>query len=171
MHRTGTKSFDKAGRILGFTPSFHWGGKQLGNKLCELYDGCDIEGLLKFADNYKCLSDVPFFLIYRELYNRYPNAYFVMTTRDEDTWFDSLYRHGKNKISKAQKIIYGKWEILEKDKELCKSVFREHNQNVQEFFRDCDNFTVIDIEKDDQWEKLCNLLNIDKPNIGFPKKG
>lgn len=49
------------------------------------------------------------------------------------------------------------------------SKFREHNQNVIEYFKDRSNkLLIMNVFDGDGWDKLCSFLECNIPNTKFP---
>ena len=46
--------------------------------------------------------------------------------------------------------------------------YEDRNKEIIEYFKDSNNLLIIDLEKNEGWEKLCNFLNIKVPNKEFP---
>tara|TARA_B100000949_G_C14264619_1_gene444405 strand:- start:1157 stop:1801 length:645 start_codon:yes stop_codon:yes gene_type:complete len=125
-----------------------------------------LEKAIPKIKNYDAFQDTPWFLIYRELYMNYPDAKFILTTRDENKWILSVQRHfGKNNFA-FHKFIYSSLDSLA-NKELYLERYRKHNEEVRLFFKDNPNFIEIDIQNYN-WDTLCNFLKVKVPIWSFP---
>jgi hypothetical protein len=152
LAKTGTTSLFNALKILGY------------NSIHEPKSWEDIE-------RYEAITGIAIPFPYYELYERYPDSYFVLTTRNNDSWIKSVTRQfykNKTKRSKIKikriKNFYGTYDF-NPDIWINKKI--EYEKNVITFFEN-KNFTILDLKDDDKWEKLCKLLNKEKPNYVFP---
>ena len=102
---------------------------------------------------------------YKELYCQYPNSKFILTIRPEEEWVKRMIyfriqdfpHHYKTKASKAKLTLQ----------------FTKRYHNVQlelrEFFKDKPNqYLELRICEGEGWEKLCNFLEVEQPDIPFP---
>ena len=93
--RTGTTSLKEALEILGFGPAyqmqeiffkrpFHvslWRDAVRGNANWN-----------KIFKDYGSITDFPASSFYKDIYKEYPNAKFILTERDFDSWYNSAYK-------------------------------------------------------------------------------
>ncbi|WP_234571670.1 sulfotransferase family protein [Rhodohalobacter sp. 614A] len=168
FHKTGTSSMGKAFQILGY--------RVCGNiKKGRDYEKVDMptrEYILSKAEEltsrYDCFQDTPWFMFYKELYEMYPDAYFILTIRPDENWIKSVLSH----FSERENSSYHKWIYGHSDpkmnKEIYLSTYQRHNREVREFFSDKPNFLEIELKEKDKWEKICALLGIRKPMVKFP---
>ena len=54
------------------------------------------------------------------------------------------------------------------DEENMRNKFEERNQQVIDYFKNTDKLLVIDFEKNQEWNILCEFLNKPIPNQNFP---
>ena len=166
FHKTGTSSMGKALQVLGYT---------VCGSLKEAYNYKNEElNFKKFLLNkakpnlnkYDAFQDTPWFLLYKELYAMYPNAYFILTTRDTSSWIKSVQKHfGKGKY-KFHDMIYGSFDSFHNEKKYI-DIYEEHNSDVKQFFASRGNFKVIDIDQFN-WQELCFFLGVNEPLWDFP---
>lgn len=166
FHKTGTTSLGKALEIMGYkvkgvTP------RALISILKKNY-----KKLLKTIDKYDALEDSPWFKIYKELDKQLPGSKFILTIRDEDSWYKSLCLHTDNIRTAQREWIYGRGNGIPKNnKNNTLEVYRKHNQEVLEYFKNRPNdLLVLDLKKDEKWEMLCAFLNKEIPEVPFPHK-
>jgi len=166
FHKTGTSSLGKALQILGY-------------KVCgSLKEGMDYEdsaiGFTEYLfqkgkqllEKYDAFQDTPWFLLYEELYRAYPNAYFILTVRNPESWLNSVQSHfGINEYPYHERI-YTSLDPF-KSRELYLARFTDHNQAIREFFKGNDNFLEFSIESDG-WEQLAGHLGLKIPITKFP---
>lgn len=167
FHKTGTSSLGKALQMLGFKVC----GSLKGEDDLQLTDFSDFKlHLLKKAEQkaeiYDAFQDTPWFLIYKELYTTYPDAYFILTKREEQSWIKSVNKHFGDKYYEYHNRIYGTLDSLN-HKELYINRYKKHNQEVSDFFEHKGNFLVLDI-KNFNWDRLCGFLDVNVPLFKFP---
>jgi len=118
----------------------------------------------------KGVTDIPAALFYEELMNAYPNAKIIFTTRDEDTWFESMKTtiwHSKHPSvigDFVQKYIWGG----DPDKFGIEN-FRKHNENVRGLAK-AKGREILEYQVKEGWEPLCKFLGKEVPEEGvmFP---
>ncbi|HPF12304.1 MAG TPA: sulfotransferase [Flavobacteriaceae bacterium] len=169
FHKTGTSSMGKALQIVGF---------RVCGSLKEGYDYSKQQ--IPFLDylmvkakrlllEYDAFQDTPWFLLYKHLYEQYPSARFILTIRDEISWIQSIQNHFGKDHFPYHLYIYGDVDSFRNQRKFIE-VYRNHNQEVIEFFKDKkEQLLVFDLsEEDNQWDVLCNFLDISKPIYKFP---
>jgi len=133
---------------------------------------------LKEAEKYESFEDWPWFLIYRELDQRFPNSKFILTLRkDTATYVASLKGHHKREgIRELGFVKPHYWdevfgvEPAQWDYQKSAQRYERHNQAVREYFGDRINrdLLVVCWEKGDGWAQLCKFLNKRSPDESFP---
>lgn len=166
--RTGTKSIAEALNILGYSdhrecwpvlPGIHMLAIEFLHfpatwtpYLNEIY---------KISDKYNAFSDTPWHFAYPHLYKKYPDADFILVTRETDALVNSCVAFDK-KYAGIDDMIHAK--------DYYKRRYLYHNNAILEYFnnegKDA-NFISIDL-KDLNWNTLCNFLKKPKPDIPFP---
>lgn len=169
FHKTGTSSMGKALQILGY-------------RVCgSIKEGLDLnsdhlnnknqlkENTYGLLDRYNAFQDTPWFLLYKELYNAYPNSKFILTIRDEDKWIKSVQKHFGDGNFQYHSLIYGSNDSIKNEKKY-RDTYNKHNIESQRFFADKDKeILVINLEKDtEKWKLICGYLNVKQPNVDFP---
>ncbi|TWU59567.1 hypothetical protein V7x_55580 [Crateriforma conspicua] len=133
----------------------------------------DKQSLLEILEQYDAFADLPFPLLYRELAERYPNAYFVLTSRDDKSWLESmkwllsdghvLWKHGLLDDSLLDQS-YGT-HVYDSDRLL--SAYQSHNQQVRDFFGNSNCFTELKLDQGDfSTAKLSEFLGV-APETGI----
>ena len=99
FHKTGTTSFHRFMAANGLA-SIH-GAQWLngGNYQPFLEAGKDdrervAKFLEQFLEHYEAFSDTPYNAIYPQLARKYPDAFFVLVTRDLESWWNSIQSIG-----------------------------------------------------------------------------
>ena len=165
FHKTGTTSLGKALQILGY-------------KVCgSLKEGYDYkkyanpkEYIFRKAKNqlikYEAFQDTPWFLFYKELYELFPDAKYILTTRPEEKWLNSVQKHFGNKNFHFHDLIYETPDSIANGDHY-KNIYNEHNNNVIKFFGRNKNFKVLNLETA-EWKELGEFLQITTPKNKFP---
>jgi hypothetical protein len=172
--KTGTKTMAKIFNLLNF--------KVNGNPLC-LNDNDDFimldnnisyysnDSIIKCHNNietFEAFHDYPYSFNYEYINNNFPDSKFILTIRDTDTWFNSLYNYqyipgavNRNLLKK----LYGYNIISLENKTDIISKYNEYNTNIIKYFDDkpC-KLIILDLTKDNIKNKLSYFLKI---NIDF----
>ena len=122
-------------------------------------------------------------LIYRELDQVCPGSRFILTERGDDSWLRSIrgHLHPKSKATRMDsqiplqrfvraRMFNGHLWFEEAFADDYLQAYRGHSRAVKEYFRGRDNLLVMDVEKGDGWETLCDFLGVDIPETPFPWK-
>lgn len=166
LQRTGTTSLNKALNILGYN-SIH-GPYQLFNSVDD-----------PLISRFDAFTDNPIPLLYKKLDSKFPNSKFILTTRDIDTWLESvewLFERGysaykRNKypeINRIHKSLYGRETF---DRIAFKDKWLEHKEDVLNYFKERkSDLLILDQSQNFNWNELCNFLNQPVPDTPFPYK-
>ncbi len=167
FHKTGTSSLGKALQILGY--SVCGSLKEAYNY--EKFNGNSLKYIFRKAkpllNKYEAFQDTPWFLLYNDLYRLYPNAKFILTTREKVQWMKSVQNHFGNQNFSFHHLIYGTLDSIN-DEKIYLNRYIKHNEDVRYFFKKKKNFLELKLEEDFEWDKLCKFLNISKPKLNFP---
>lgn len=151
---------------------------------------------LSILNDYDGFSDNPcsFAPVYKTVDKEFPNAKFILTIRSREKWANSAKKHCDQAMYHSvheyrinnfknydpdKDIIYsndnmGLIEYLYQtpykhmDLEAFAKHYDEHHAGVFEYFKDRDDFLVLDLEKGDGWEELCAFLGKEVPKRHFP---
>ncbi|WP_295888478.1 sulfotransferase, partial [uncultured Thiohalocapsa sp.] len=82
LSKTGTTSLTEALKILGYD-AVHWYATKHAFRYTD-DGGIDIDW--DFFERHDAFADTPIARIYPQLDERYPDAKFILTLRDEDAW-------------------------------------------------------------------------------------
>lgn len=164
FQKTGTSTLREALKILGYTVK-----DTTPRALIPILRG-NFKKVLRILKNYDALEDTPWYIIYKELDVMIPGSKFILTIRDEESWYTSVSKHIGDLRAAHHEWIYGRGKGLPKeDKENTISVYRKHATEVKEYFKDRPgDLLVLDFTKGDKWEKLCEFLGKEIPAIPFP---
>jgi hypothetical protein len=189
LNKTGTTSLKKAFQDLGFKV----GNQRKAERLLGDIKSKNYSTLLKYCDTSEVFQDVPFsfFDIYRVLYDKYPDAKFILTVRDSpEQWVDSITKFHAKKFSsnsvasahelKATNYVWSGWiweameynfKISDEDpynRENLKEKYIKYNEEVKQFFGTSKNFIELNLSKEESYQKFINFVGIDSPYLDFP---
>ncbi len=193
MQKTGTTSVGDFFTNFGY-PTARWvhsWENQWTKKWC---DG-DFEAIFnsKEFQQRQVFEDDPWWCpgFHEELYRRFPNAKFILFTRDSTDWFRSMLKHANGKTlgnTKQHCKIYQREaelnELLANDPnfkpsetkldnamsligqdEHYKDIYTTRNKEVKAFFeaREQSSFISLDLYDTQKWLKLGKFIGIDVP--------
>ena len=182
--RTGTQSMFTALKLLGLNPLHTGYERESRIPLCGyLFGNHSLDGALATLKNFDGGMDEPTMLLYEEIMAAIPEAKFLLTISDPESWYDSYVRL----ISSMRAVHAPLLELLAEDsflykcsamrswgcnfsfpsegKEECLENYDKHNQRVQE---------VIPPERllvynwSDGWAPLSHFLGVPVPDKEFP---
>ena len=180
LMKTGTSSLGRAYEIMGFTH------KGFSESLCHLfynhntrsfdfsnYDINIYNKLFDEIDKYDSFEDGPWHDIdFRILDEKYPGSKFILLERDNESWIKSLEYHTApyyNVNNIEDKYLDYQW-IEDRNSTIKKYIDMKTNKynKIIEYFKDRkDDLLVFKISEN--WQPLCNFLNVPIPNVEFPK--
>jgi hypothetical protein len=175
MHKTATTSLHHALKILGID-SAHW---KTAHWAKAIWEEMSTWGRSRTLERSYAASDLPITILYDKLDAAYPGSKFILTTRNEDTWIESVrnhWDHDSNRFRadwnhdpfthKVHKLVYGQKGF---DEELFRNRFRKHNADVTEYFKDRPgDLLVMDMDNGAGWGELCGFLGMPVPNNPYP---
>jgi len=83
-------------------------------------------------EGHRTEPNVEAFRYFRELWQWYPDAYFILNTRDEDGWIKSRFASGKKRVERHTKYLGAKDE--RELEQIWRADWRRHHAQVEEFF-------------------------------------
>jgi hypothetical protein len=190
MNKTGTTSLKKTFSILGYTI----GNQRNAERLLPDCINRDYKPIIKYVISAQVFQDIPFSLpnTYIHLSKRFPNAYFILTVRDNpEQWVNSITnfhskKFGNGKIPTKKQLVESTyvykgfmWDALRAiapvnesnpyNKEVLKQAYIDYNNNVVEFFNSKDiKFLKINLSEKGGYQKLISFLGITSPFDDFP---
>lgn len=158
LSKTGTNSLCEALRLLGFD-IIHYPGPDFLDKID------DVDGV----------ADLPACRFYKDLHIKYPDAKFILTSRDESSWLKSIEKHytrrppstlsqwGKENRMEIFDTMHFHEEILSISK-------RKYEREVLTHFQGNPNFIHLPMEMMDEfgWKMLTRLTGRARPKVDFP---
>jgi hypothetical protein len=165
-HKTGTTTLGICLKQLGY---YHQSSSREAFLVYHENGAAPLIPVLKYFDSFE---DWPWPLMYREIYDAYPDAKYVLTVReDPEVWFQSVNRHVKRGAGdnfKFRQYIYGE-EFPEKAREKYLNQYHAHNAAVRKFFIEQNaDFIELCWERGDGWNELCQFLEEPVPKAPFP---
>lgn len=179
FHKTGTQSLDHALKILGYktvhgdSPKAPHGGTE-GRLLLSEYIQKGNYHLPTF-DWYDAFTDNPYFSIWKELVQMFPDARYILTVRDEDEWINSCvqYYYGK-RVRPMREWMFGPHGDPARSRESQKAwlnAYRRHNKEIKDYFKAAGKeLLIMDVSRGDGWNVLCPFLNKPVPVTPFPHR-
>lgn len=180
LSRTGTRSLTAALHVLGID-TVHYPIDD--DSLRAMTSGRLDFGLLETFDG---LTDITVSPYYAQLERQHPDAKFVLTLRDKQSWLRSCEAHwGKRdpwqvprseaesthmKVRRfLRAAVYGCYDF---DAERFSLVYDQHVAHVRDYFRDKPGKLLeLDIVGGHGWDELCAFLDRPRPVQPFPHKG
>jgi len=163
FHKTGTTSIGDFLQSLGYN-NCHGAislREELGDKnmMIKLYQK-DYKEILAHAEKYDSLNDNPWYFMYKELDQKFPDSKFILMLRDEGDWIDSCKRYFKNTSTPFRMFLYGKGSPMGNEKRYL-TVYKKHNLDVLEYFKDrMSDLLILNLKDSDKEEKIKQFLNI-----------
>lgn len=182
--KTGTTTLSSALGQLGYrTWTGHW-QKPENFYLLALYIHRDYDALFRFSQYWNAFTDAPWggTDLYEEIVRRTPNARFILTVRDPETWYTSLHKlltmFDLNEESALDSYyrngMYGSAHFFEHvfdirtlagNKRRMINAFQAHNDRAIDFLSSNNAaFAVLNFEQGDEWNALCGFLGKSVPN-------
>lgn len=159
LNKTATTSLSKALNMLGIYCVHHPTERQVRR--------LQRKKPVKFG----AVCDWPIPKIWRQLAEKYPQAKFILTWRDLDTWVASRQNHVNRNLRRIANNPQARETWLWIDQASDKQYAKEHNDEVIKYFGDDPNFLLLNIcgETGEQcWKKLCKFLDKPIPKQPFP---
>lgn len=138
----------------------------------------ELAPVLREAEKYESFEDWPWFLLYRELDQKFPHSKFILTVRkDTPTYVTSLQGHHERQGIRKDGFVKPHWwdevfgvEPAAWDYSWSAARYERHNRAVLEYFGDRldKDLLVVCWEQGDGWEKLSQFLNQRCPQEPFP---
>lgn len=162
FHKTGTTSLAEALRILAYRVTGPNGVKDpdIARNVQAMADA--------LTQQFDAFQDNPWPLLYRRMDEKFPGSKFILTRRDTDAWIKSQVRHFGRRETPMRRWIYGVG-CPEGNEDTYVRRYETHNTEVLAYFKDRPgDLLVMDLSKNDGWEKLCPFLGAEIPQVPFP---
>lgn len=128
-----------------------------------------IDRLWGDIDKYDSFDDFPFPYIYKELYERYPDAKFILTMRNNpEEWLSSLKKHNlRNGPTTGHLLAYGCYSPEGHESRLL-SLYESHISEVSSYFATKRNFLKINLGIQDARVRLADFLEVELKDLTIP---
>lgn len=170
LHRSGTTSVHRLLRDLGYK-SLHWpirdGDRDIRAEVAG--NETDLEfiwaSLSSLIDRREAFSDVPFPVLYQQAARDFPDAKFVLVTREPDAWLNSVRRHiGFRKFRVFERVQY--WHYFPNRPDKLSAIntkklleLQEIHQNaIEAIVTSSDKLLSISLENKNVGETICDFL-------------
>ncbi len=176
FHKTGTTSLAAALRLLGYhtvhgdSRKAEHGGDE-GVSLLRQIAAEDYD--LPTLSRYQAFTDNPYFSIWRQLHDRFPNARFILTERDETSWLSSCLRYYAGRRIRPMRLwMFGDHADPAGSEQAARSwltAYRRHNAAIRDHFGpDSEQLLIMNPCTGEGWDKLCPFLGVAPPDRPFP---
>ena len=186
--RTGTMSLKFALEKLRIGPCYHM--REVVSRPSHIKLWYDISrgehpNWNRLFSGFNSAVDFPVCLFYKQLINIFPEAKFILTLRDFDTWYistaNTIYKVPTILPDWFEKVVYpirmfivmqvnliwvGLFKNNFSDRDSTKLVYYEHIESVKKIIP-ADKLLIYNVKEG--WEPLCEFLDVDVPDIPFPK--
>ena len=185
--RTGTMSLKHALESLALGPCYHMievfrHPEHVAFWLAALRDSGHSSEWRDVFKGFQSTADAPACHFWKPLAQYYPDAKFVLTVRDADSWYESFQTtvyeamtHPERSPDDAHRdvqdmarrlILETMFESRFENRDFAIQRFQEHNEAVMATF-DSSRLLVFDVA--DGWAPLCEFLNVPVPDVEFPR--
>jgi len=121
-------------------------------------------------------TDIPVSVHYKYLDRLFPDALFILTIREEDSWIESIKNFYVNRAGLHEGLLNVRNQIrmatygsISFEESQFRQAFREHYQSVISYFKDRPGkLLILDLKVMDSWKVLCGFLNLSAPDLPFP---
>lgn len=181
--RTGTASMKSALEHLGFAPCYHMfeviAQPERAKDWDRALDG-EVDDWETVLGGFESTVDWPGCTFWRELMHFYPDAKVLLTVRDPERWYDSVFNtiyqfvqeppadddfSTKMRPTIERMIWNGTFDGCFDDREHAIKVFEAHNAAVREAVP-ADRLLVYEVGEG--WDRLCEFLGAPVPEEAFP---
>ena len=163
FQKTGTTSLEYALEHLGYHV---YGGDK---NLMKFSDSDELKTYIKKTlKTWDAVQDMPWPIFYKELYEIYPEAKFILTIRPTDKWIRSVITYFASIRVPLHKKIYGV-PCAEGYEDRYIELYNQYNKDIIEFFKQKPNFLIMEMGKNFNYQTLGIFLDLeDIPLADFP---
>ena len=127
----------------------------------------------KMTEEFSSMTEMPWCCVYENLYEWYPDAIFILTHRENNSWITSMKIQINPKTNPETQggAALRKWffgsEFPNGNEDAYLAKYEQHNKNVKSFFEHKNNFISVDWQNS-EWSQICKILDAEIPNSPFP---
>lgn len=186
--RTGTLSLKKALELIGMGPCYHMDEMIRFPKHIDVWKAAALKQPVDWNDifsQYESSLDFPASLYYRELLAAYPDAKVILTVREPERWYQSMYDTAYTMMELNTPTWFKKYVPQYKrfadliDLLIWNGVFsgkftdRQHaiqiyNQHIEQVKQNVPADKLLIFNVKEGWEPLCKFLGVPVPSESFP---
>jgi hypothetical protein len=180
LSRTGTTTLARALHHLGYDACHFPHDRNTRKQLLSYCANPALPLQFSAADDHDAVLDTPAAMLYRQLFEKYPDSQFILTVRNKQSWLKSCenfwlkvvpwqYLGRSNYARYCQRInieVYGRVDF---ESTTFSAAYDRHVDAVQEWFHGYgQRLLVIDICSGEEWTKLCDFVGRPVPALKFP---
>lgn len=185
--RTGTLSLKKALELIGMGPCYHMDEMIRFPRHMEVWKAAAQKQPVNWSEifsEYQSSLDFPASLYYRELLTAYPDAKVILTVREPERWYQSMYDTAYTMMQLSTPAWFKKYVIPYKrfadliDLLIWDGLFsgrfaeKEHaiqiyNRHIEEVKKNIPPEKLLVFNVKEGWEPLCKFLGVPVP-VGIP---
>jgi hypothetical protein len=177
FYKTGTTTLYEALRGLGYNtingdkPGSYPGADD-GQALIRQIEAGDYR--LPTFELFDAFTDNPYFRIWRQVCDLYPDARYILTVRDEEQWIASCVKFFRNRRLRPMRVwMFGKHADPSRDeasRQAWLDAYRAHNAAVREHFRGrATQYLEFDPTQEPDWRRLCAFVQAPVPDRPWPR--
>jgi hypothetical protein len=168
FQKTGTTSLYAALETLGYKTAAVAGRDFTAERLAG--EGAAL--CIDTARDFDAAQDMPWPIFFRELDAAFKGSKFILTVRDEESWFASIEGHFGANEGEMQAFVYGRDAAAPAgNKARYLETLKGHEAAVRAHFAGRpDDLLVMDLEAGDGWTELCAFLGAPVPAAPFPAR-
>lgn len=172
FHKTGTSSLGLALSELGYTVAGYMQFRDIADD--PLTNGGDIHSAIRqraaeLIHSFDAFKDTPWPLLYKEMDEWLPNSKFILITRDEERWLQSVVKDFGEHPNPIRNYIYGAPAPVGNE-ETYLHRYKRHNTEVLDYFSNRPN-DLLHLHLDHgevNWTNICQFLDKSAPDRPWP---
>ena len=145
----------------------------------EVLDFYNLKNKVNYLENlilsFNAFEDMPWPIFYKEIFSKFPNSYYILTTRSTESWIKSCLKHFQYDSNQypLHELTYGvgKGSPAGNEKEWI-NIYEKHNEEVIRFFSENKNANFLHLEIDkinnkEISERILKFINLSGNNTEF----
>ena len=176
FYKTGTTTLFEALKVLGYRAVNgdklgSYPGADDGATLIRQIDAGDFR--LPTFEMFDAFTDNPYFHIWRQIYELYPDGRYILTVRDEQRWIASCVKFYHDRRIRPMRLwMFGEHADPSRDeasRQAWLDAYRAHNSAVREHFSGrAAQYLEFDPTSERSWDRLCSFLEAPIPEAPWP---